>query len=220
MPANTQPKRKRAPEVMVFKDTTQAKSTASKHEYKSFMTSKISKLNNPPAPLTKKERKEEQQDKKNDKELQDLLEGKLMIEKLHESQLTGRERHKYNTQKLAKLGMKVKSKEKMPADMYFAVQRNRQAKADKHIKDAKDRGVLNASMKRELEIMYTGKASAPKDSRPRKDTDRGLRIGSGKFKDGVLHISKNHIDRVSGARAGKSKKGGNNPRSGPKKHHR
>ncbi|KAJ2554534.1 hypothetical protein EV175_002551 [Coemansia sp. RSA 1933] len=203
-PAKAQPTtKKRAPEVVIFNDTTRTKPTTSKHDYKSFMTSKISKLNNPSVPLSKEEQQEEQQDRKHDKELQALLEGRLMIEKLHESQLTGRERHKYNTQKLANLGMKVKSKEKMPADMFFAVQRNRQAKADKHIKDAKDRGVLNASMKRDLEIMYTGKASVPKDTRPRKDTDRGLRIGDGRFKDGVLHISKNHIDRVSGARAGK-----------------
>ncbi|KAJ1798462.1 hypothetical protein LPJ59_002489 [Coemansia sp. RSA 2399] len=222
MPAKTPTTRKRTPEVVVFNDTTRLKSTATKHEYKAFMATKISKLNNPPV-ITKEEQQEEQQDKKHDKELQALLEGRMMIEKLHESQLSGSERHKYNTQKLAKLGMKVKSKEKMPADMFFAVQRNRQAKADKHIKDAKDRGILNASMKRDIEIMYTGKEGASKKDarRPRKDTDRGLRIGVGKFKDGVLHVSKNHIDRVSGARAAKSKgAGGNNSRHHATRKHR
>ncbi|KAJ2523446.1 hypothetical protein H4217_000084 [Coemansia sp. RSA 1939] len=220
MPTNVRPTAKRAPEVVVFNDTTRAKPTSSKHEYKAFMATKISKLNSDTSATaprkTKEEEREEQEDRRHDREVEDLLtEGRLMIERLHESQLSGRERHKHNTQKLAKLGMKVRGKEKMPADMFFAVQKNRQARADKHIQDAKDRGILNASMKRELELLYTGKSSAEdkRDSRPRKDTDRGLRIGSGRFKDGVLHISKSHIDRVSGsgsaARVGKSKRSGN-----------
>ncbi|KAJ1988775.1 hypothetical protein GGI25_005135 [Coemansia spiralis] len=204
-------KPKRAPEVVVFNDAQRSASTASKHEYKSFMSSKISKLNTSQKPLTTQEQSEDRLDKKHDKEIQDLLEGRLLIEKLHESQLTGRERHKHNAKKLANLGMKVKSKEKMPADMFFAVQRSRQSKADKHIKDAKDRGILSKSMKRELEIVYTGKAAKPKDTRPRKDTDRGLRIGVGRYKDGVLHVSKSHIERVSGAshvgKGQKNKKG-------------
>ncbi|KAJ1954314.1 hypothetical protein GGI12_005817, partial [Dipsacomyces acuminosporus] len=163
------------------------------------MSSKISKINaKPPKPKTAKELKEEEEEKQNDKELKELLEGKLMIEKLHESQLTGQERHKYNTQKLAKLGMKVKHKEKFPANMYFAVERNRNERVKRDIKDAKDRGILNASMKREIEVLHKGKLSSD-DSNKKRKGDRGLKIGSGRYKDGVLHISKSHIDRVSGS---------------------
>ncbi|KAJ1948339.1 hypothetical protein FBU59_001643 [Linderina macrospora] len=121
-----------------------------------------------------------------------------MIEKLHESQLSGKDRLKHNTQKLAKLGMKVKTKEKMPANRWFMVERNRKERARKSIEDAKNRGILNASMKRELEVLHTGKAS--ESGRP-KNRDRGLKIGSGRFKDGVLHISQSHIDKINGGTA-------------------
>ncbi|KAI8324402.1 hypothetical protein GQ54DRAFT_327501 [Martensiomyces pterosporus] len=210
-------KPKRVPEVVVFDGGSSAanKPSTTKFEYKSFMSSKISKINaKPPKPKTQKELKEEEEDKRNDRELKELLEGKVMIERLHESQLTGQERHKYNTQKLAKLGMKVKTKEKMPANMYFAVQRNRDERAKKSIQDAKDRGILNASMKRELELLHTGKTSDDNSKRkPRGDRglkiggDRGLKIGSGRFKDGVLHISKSHIARVNGSSSGGEKVG-------------
>ncbi|KAJ2848969.1 hypothetical protein IWW36_002962 [Coemansia brasiliensis] len=194
---------KREPEVVVFDSAgLSAKTQNSKYEYKAFMSSKISKIAaKPPKPKSKEERKEDKADRQHDRELKDLLEGKIMIEKLHESQLSGKERHKYNTEKLKRLGMKIHKKEKMPANMYFASQRNREERAQKAIKDANDRGVLTASVKRELERAHLGKTSSEANKHKFKPKDRGPNSGPGRFKDGVLHISKGHIDRVGGSKS-------------------
>ncbi|KAJ1731118.1 hypothetical protein LPJ61_002688 [Coemansia biformis] len=215
-----------APEVIVFGQPAATKpsgstSSSSKFAYKSFMSSKISKIGaTPPKPKTEKERKEEEDDLRHDRELKELLEGKMMIEKLHEAQLTGKDRHKHNTEKLAKLGMKVKTKLKMPADMYFASQRNRTVKANKEIKDAKDRGILTAAMKRGIETVHLGKPVDTNKHRHR-HADKGPNAGPGKFKDGVLHISKSHINRVTSkpgatARVGKPGNKGNKGKKGNK----
>ncbi|PIA17168.1 hypothetical protein COEREDRAFT_86555 [Coemansia reversa NRRL 1564] len=211
---------KRKPEVVVFDQpsSTLQKQGSSKFAYKAFMSSKISKIDaKPPKPKTEEERKEDEQNKQHDIELKELLEGKVMIEKLHESQLSGKDRHKHNTEKLARLGMKVKSKGRIPTDIYFASQRNRGTRAKRAIQDAKDRGVLNDSMKRELELVHFGKTSDNK--RKSRSNDRGPNAGPGKFKDGVLHISKSHIDRINGSSKPSSRV--NKQRNGAKtkKHH-
>ncbi|KAJ2309270.1 hypothetical protein H4S01_002695, partial [Coemansia sp. RSA 2610] len=214
MPSDV-PRPKRTPEVVVFQQPGLApRPQNDKFEYKAFMSSKVTKIDaKRPKPKTKAEQKEEDENRQHDRQLKELLEGKLMIEKLHESQLTGKERHKHNTEKLKRLGMKVKTKEKMPADMYFAVQRNRAERTKKAVQDAQDRGVLTAAVKRELEATYMGKQMAGDSGKKRfKSDSRGLpNAGPGKFKDGVLHISKSHIDRVSGAkhsaRVGKQPRG-------------
>ncbi|KAJ2478171.1 hypothetical protein EV174_004397, partial [Coemansia sp. RSA 2320] len=146
------PRIKREPEVVVFEGGGLTSTLASKRPsdskfaYKSFMSAKVSKINaQAPAPKSEKERKEDEVDREHDRQLAELLEGRTMIEKLHESQLSGKERHKHNTQKLVKLGMKIKHKEKMPIDMYFNSERARAGRAAKAIKDVRDRGLLSAS---------------------------------------------------------------------------
>ncbi|KAJ2713807.1 hypothetical protein H4R19_002069 [Coemansia spiralis] len=203
-----------APQVIVFDEPKAAAPPkgSSKFAYNSFLSSKISKINRaPPKPKTDQERKEEEEDRRHDRELKELLEGKVMIEKLHESQLDGKARHKHNAAKLAELGMKVKTKLKMPANMYYASQRNRAEKAKKEIQDAKDRGVLNAAMKRDIESAHLGKAKPTRYKHKR--GDGGPNSGPGRFKDGVLHVSKSHIERVAAqgrqsARVGKHGKPG------------
>ncbi|KAJ2478843.1 hypothetical protein IWW47_006075 [Coemansia sp. RSA 2052] len=162
------------------------------------MSSKISKINaKPPPPKTLKEQKEDEEGRQNDRQLAELLEGRTMIDKLHESQLTGKERHKNNTQKLAKLGMKIKHKEKMPTDMFFNSERARAGRAAKAIQDVRERGLLSTTVKRDIEIQHMGKTSEKK--RERRPVDRGLMANTGRLKDGMLHISKKHIDRVNGS---------------------
>ncbi|KAJ2911196.1 hypothetical protein GGI21_000110 [Coemansia aciculifera] len=195
---------RREPEVVVFDGGALARNpTDTKFAYKSFMSSKISKINaKPPAPKSLKEQKEDEEGRDNDRQLAELLEGKTMIDKLHESQMTGKERHKHNTQKLAKLGMKVKHKEKMPTDMFYNSERARAGRAAKAIKDVRERGLLSATVKRDIELQHMGKTSEKK--RERRPVDRGLMANTGRMKDGMLHISKKHIERVNGAAAGGS----------------
>ncbi|KAJ2705986.1 hypothetical protein FB645_001963 [Coemansia sp. IMI 203386] len=210
-------KQKSVPEVVVFDGSMLSKKPAgTKADYKKFMSSKVSKINAKPVKKTKEEKKEDDESRQHDRELKELLEGRMMIEKLHESQLTGKDRHNYNTQKLAKLGMKVKTKANLPANQFFNAVRNKEKRTAVELQDAKDRGVLNAAMKRDIEMKHMGKSSDSGDRRKPKIRmgDRGLKIGSGRYKDGVLHISQSHIDRVSGAgktqaRIGKSKGKGN-----------
>ncbi|KAJ2463962.1 hypothetical protein EV174_006877, partial [Coemansia sp. RSA 2320] len=75
------------------------------------------------------------------------------------------------------------------------------------IKDVRDRGLLSASVKRDIERQHMGKTTDKK--RERRPADRGLMINTGRLKDGMLHISQRHIDRVNGAsgpaRVGKGK---------------
>ncbi|KAJ1644519.1 hypothetical protein J3B02_000231 [Coemansia erecta] len=213
-PAQRKPKT--APEVVVFDSSALSKKPAgTKADYKKFMSSKISKINAKPAKMSKEEKKEDDESREHDRELKELLEGKLMIEKLHESQLSGKDRHSHNTKKLVKLGMKIKSKANLPANQFFNTLKNQQKRTAQELQDAKDRGILNAAMKRDIEMRHMGKTSDSNDRRKPKIKmgDRGLRIGSGKYKDGVLHISQSHIDRVSGAgktqgRIGKGKSKG------------
>ncbi|KAJ2747284.1 hypothetical protein GGI20_000619 [Coemansia sp. BCRC 34301] len=193
---------RREPEVVVFDGSSLARNpTDSKLAYKSFMSSKISKINaKPRAPKSVQEQKEDEEGRQNDRQLAELLEGRTMIDKLHESQLTGRERHKNNTQKLAKLGMKIKHKEKMPTDMFFNSERARAGRAAKAIQDVRERGLLSATVKRDIEMQHMGKTSEKK--RERRPADRGLMANTGRLKDGILHISKRHIERVNGSAAG------------------
>ncbi|ORX66742.1 hypothetical protein DL89DRAFT_269778 [Linderina pennispora] len=196
------PKKKKAPEVVVFDASGLApKPAASKLEYKSFMSSKIAKLTASASaaanPKSTKELKQEAEDRANDRELKALLEGKVMIEQLHESQLSGKDRLKYNAQKLERLGMKKKTKEKMPANRWFMVDENRKMRAKKSIEDAKNRGILNHSMKRELEVLHTGRASEGKQRK----RERGPRLDGGRVRDGVLHVAQSQIDRINGGAA-------------------
>ncbi|KAJ2837079.1 hypothetical protein FBU31_001218 [Coemansia sp. 'formosensis'] len=195
---------KREPEVVVFDGGAVTRNpTDNKFAYKSFMSAKVSKINaKPPPPKNLKEQKEDEEGRQNDRQLAELLEGKTMIDKLHESQLTGKERHKSNTQKLAKLGMKIKHKEKMPTDMFFHSEKARAGRAAKAIQDVRDRGLLSATVKRDIEMLHMGKTTEKK--RERRPVDRGLMANTGRLKDGMLHISKKHIDRINGSGAGSS----------------
>ncbi|KAJ1824161.1 hypothetical protein GGH91_000753 [Coemansia sp. RSA 2671] len=211
---------KREPEVVVFDGGAVTRNpTDNKFAYKSFMSSKVSKINaKPPAPKSVKEQKEDEEGRHHDRQLAELLEGKTMIEKLHESQLTGKERHKNNTQKLVNLGMKIKRKEKMPTDMFYNSEKARAGRASKAIQDVRDRGLLSAQVKRDIELLHMGKTTEKK--RERRPIDRGLMANTGRMKDGMLHISKKHIDRVNGtaangsSRVSKSKGKGNNKGKG------
>ncbi|KAJ2756907.1 hypothetical protein GGI19_000495 [Coemansia pectinata] len=202
-PATTRTKRE--PEVVVFDggSTATRNPTDNKFAYKSFMSAKVSKINaKPPPPKSEKEQKEDEEGRQHDRQLAELLEGRSMIDKLHESQLSGKERHKNNTQKLAKLGMKIKHKEKMPTDMFFNSEKARAGRAAKALQDVTERGLLTATVKRDIEMLHMGKTSEKK--RERKPVDRGLMANTGRLKDGMLHISKKHIDRVNGTAAGGS----------------
>ncbi|KAJ2786040.1 hypothetical protein GGI15_001707 [Coemansia interrupta] len=224
-------RKKRTPEVVVFDGSSlSATSQRPKAEFKNFMSSKISKIDAKPSdqqPQSKADKKEDQESRQHDLELKELLEGRLMIEKLHESQLYGKDRHTHNTQKLAKLGMKVKTKDNLPVNQYISAQRNREKKAAGLLQDAKDRGILNTTLKREIEMKHLGKSGTgskggAKGRPAHRAGDRGPKIGSGKFKDGILHISRSHIDRVnnsgkSQSRVGKSKGKGKGKSKGGKR---
>ncbi|KAJ1719118.1 hypothetical protein LPJ53_006057 [Coemansia erecta] len=213
MPAEattTTTRKKRTPEVVVFDGSSlSATSQRPKFEFKNFMSSKISKIDAKPAEQqSKADKKEDEESRQHDRELKELLEGRVMIEKLHESQLYGKDRHAHNTQKLARLGMKVKTKDNLPVNQYISTQRNREKKAAGMLQDAKDRGILNATLKREIEMKHLKKPGSSSGGngggkggargRPaHRSGDRGPKIGTGKFKDGILHISKSHIDRVN-----------------------
>ncbi|EXX67708.1 hypothetical protein RirG_111960 [Rhizophagus irregularis DAOM 197198w] len=101
------------PEVVIFNDgllkKSLNKSGSSITEWKSFMSHKISKVNeNPQKSLSKNiVRSDEEINRKNDEELEELLKTTKLLEKYTTEQLSGKDRRKYVEQKVVELGAKV-----------------------------------------------------------------------------------------------------------------
>ncbi|CAG8772741.1 997_t:CDS:2, partial [Acaulospora morrowiae] len=115
------------PEIVVFDEASKKKQIkpTTVYEWKSFMSSKISKLKDKPAPKLQKndeEVEEEELNKKNDKELQELLETSKLLELYTADRLTGKERRKYNDKKIVELGAKSPKSIKIPTPISLGIQ--------------------------------------------------------------------------------------------------
>ncbi|KAI9183596.1 hypothetical protein H9P43_004514 [Blastocladiella emersonii ATCC 22665] len=231
--------RKPAPQVVVFEDPTKAKAGGNLYEFKKFMSSKVATVTKtapPPPPLTSEEAVEEAELNMQDRELDDLIKTSKLIEEFAADELVGRDRRKYQMYKLEELGMKGK-KAKMPEKERHQI-RTRDAtlerKALSRIEElgldtrAVKNGLTTAralarnvsdkkatSFDKVISFAEFGKKKAP-SNKPVKKRDRGIKGAAvGRFKDGMLTLSKRDIERVQSSSAstkakakGKGSKGG------------
>ncbi|KAI8058420.1 hypothetical protein BDF22DRAFT_38969 [Syncephalis plumigaleata] len=212
-------------EVMVFKDpTVQRTATSNRHDYKSFMSSKIEKINEEKTimkPKSKEEQQEEIEDRIHDKELDDLLQSSNLIERIATEKLEGKDRRKFLQGKMVELGAKpVHGKGRLPFNVHVGIQESRKKKVDQQLEEARNLGMYRNSLRRELEDRMGVKRK--KQDAVRKD--RGIKMATGKYKDGALHISTGELQRIardngasSGASSHRQKRGGGGGGGGGKR---
>ncbi|KAJ3371117.1 hypothetical protein GGF31_003540 [Allomyces arbusculus] len=215
--------RRSAPVVVEFDETALGggSTKASIHEYKKFMSSKVSKITAAPAPppaMSKKEKEKEAELEEQDRELNDLIRTAKLIEEYAAEELTGRDRRKYQMHKLAELGMKP-VKITMPTPQRLALaQRDKKLEA-KAMRRAKALGLDTGAVKSKLttaqELTRNTRDTTSSKSKvdqiisfsdfgkkkvavgpQRRAGDRGLKASIGKFKNGMLTISSTDIKRV------------------------
>ncbi|CAI2180667.1 16559_t:CDS:2 [Funneliformis geosporum] len=137
---NTTPKKE--PDIIVFNDSYLKKASKSGSniiEWKSFMSAKVSKMNEKSqiSSATKiiKELEEERINKQNDKELEELLKTTQLLEKYTAEYLTGKDRRKYNERKMFELGAKAKKGLKIPTPISLGIQSKRQEREKKELEE-------------------------------------------------------------------------------------
>ncbi|OLY82911.1 hypothetical protein AYI68_g2960 [Smittium mucronatum] len=157
-----------------------------KQEYKTFMSSKIENVVKPKHENAKKpESKEEDEDKKKDLELKELLSTSRIIEELSNSAVAGKDRLNYMNKKMIQLGLDKQKKIKIPRDQFYIAQGNRLKKADREITQNRDRGILTNSVKRQIEEKYSISELGKK-----KHKKAGVNLDKGRFRNGTLFVSK------------------------------
>ncbi|KAJ1671739.1 hypothetical protein EV182_007473, partial [Spiromyces aspiralis] len=122
-----------------------------------------------------------------------------LIENVSASQLTGKDRKKHNLERLTKLGLKAPKAEHAPRNIRYEKEKYRQSLAKKQLQDAKDRGVLTDTVKKEIQNGILGKKQ-PKQ----KQRVRGLKETIGRYRDGTLTISQKDIERITSKGGNKS----------------
>ncbi|CAB4484089.1 hypothetical protein RhiirA5_506044 [Rhizophagus irregularis] len=200
------------PEVVIFNDgllkKSLNKSGSSITEWKSFMSHKISKVNeNPQKSLSKNiVRSDEEINRKNDEELEELLKTTKLLEKYTTEQLSGKDRRKYVEQKVVELGAKPKKGVKIPTPISLEIQSKRQERERKELEEAKNLGLYHKSIK------HKWASSSSSLSKSQKVRDKGIGMGIGKIKNGMLVLSSKDIKHVqnsrNGSNSGKLKKHG------------
>ncbi|RIA96507.1 hypothetical protein C1645_754916 [Glomus cerebriforme] len=189
---------KKEPEVIVFNDRSFSKclnkSSSNVIEWKSFMSHKISKVNEKPQmSLSKNVTAEEEINKKNDKELEELLKTTKLLEKYTTEQLTGKDRRKYNEQKMFELGAKPKKGMKIPTPISLEIQSKRKEREQKNLEEAKNLGLYHQSIKHKW-------AASSSSSKSQQTRDKGIGMGIGKVKNGMLILSSKEIKHVQNNR--------------------
>ncbi|OUM70233.1 hypothetical protein PIROE2DRAFT_1644, partial [Piromyces sp. E2] len=99
------------PEVVVFNDTSvRGSGKNSKHDWKQFMSSKVSDINGKKKVVQQKRTQEEidqdKEDDMNDQELMNILEATKLVENYAAQELTGEDLRRYKKRKLVELGIK------------------------------------------------------------------------------------------------------------------
>ncbi|KAI6110465.1 hypothetical protein EDD17DRAFT_311308 [Pisolithus thermaeus] len=206
----------RAPDVTVFSDTAikHVKSNdTSKGSRKSFMSSKAVDIKRdilPPEGVPREHLEDERTNAQNDALLYRLLHTKLLSGSLNEElglshaqkekALSGRVLELSGQCKLGKGESIVREEEHNKASKRVrdGLLRKREERSQKRLEEAKNLGNYHPILKQ----MYAS-CSAKSSKRKR---ERGLRMGVGRFKGGVLKLSKEEISTIAGP-AGKRNRG-------------
>ncbi|KAF9325548.1 hypothetical protein BG006_010979 [Podila minutissima] len=161
--------------------------------FKKFMSSKISKLDEAPAPmenpLTAEEKAEELENKRNDTELHSLIKASRLLEQYNADQLDGAERRRHQRDQLVNLGIQKKEKIKVPFQISIGMMAKQRERDIKELEEAKNNGTYHKSIKHTF-------AAAGGKKKEKSRSDRGLKSSMGRFKNGTLILTEKEIKSV------------------------
>ncbi|RKO91951.1 hypothetical protein BDK51DRAFT_25749 [Blyttiomyces helicus] len=188
------------PKVVVFNDTSVRKEgRGSKIEWKSFMSSNINKISTVAATskgISKEDAAQDAEDDQHDRDLMDLLKATKLVEQFTASELTGKDRIKYQQQKLIELGGMPGKAAKAPLPIRLGMSKKGNERAVKRLQEAKDMGMYHSSLKTQILGDVAKKQAAQKAKRRKDGGGKGIDGGFGVFKDGTLHVAKRDIEAV------------------------
>lgn len=124
------------------------------------------------------------------------------IEQYLSEQLTGKERRKYNEKRIYELGAKKPKGIKIPTPIALGMQVKRQEREKKNLQEVKDLGLYHHSIKHN----WAGSTSSNKSKKTYRD--KGIKMGIGKVKGGILTLSSNDVKKIHNS--GRIKKRSNN----------
>ncbi|KAG0074742.1 hypothetical protein BGZ93_001516 [Podila epicladia] len=186
-------------EVVVFDASkvgskgTSSSAGGTEFNFKKFMSSKISKLDEAPAPmenpLTAEEKAEELENKRNDAELHSLIKASRLLEQYNADQLDGAERRRHQRDQLVNLGIQTKEKIKVPFQISIGMMAKQRERDIKELEEAKNNGTYHKSIKHTF-------AAAGGKKKEKSRSDRGLKSSMGRFKNGTLILTEKEIKSV------------------------
>ncbi|KAF9314123.1 hypothetical protein BG003_004497 [Podila horticola] len=187
-------------EVVVFdaskvggKGATSSSAGGTEFSFKKFMSSKISKLDEAPAPmenpLTAEEKAEELENKRNDAELHSLIKASRLLEQYNADQLDGADRRRHQRDQLVNLGIQKKEKIKVPFQISIGMMAKQRERDIKELEEAKNNGTYHKSIKHTF-------AAAGGKKKEKSRSDRGLKSSMGRFKNGTLILTEKEIKSV------------------------
>ncbi|KAJ3125414.1 hypothetical protein HK098_000302 [Nowakowskiella sp. JEL0407] len=205
---------KKEPEVVVFSEGPKVEDLMfSKREKRRFMSSKLKDMLDTKKPVSSKEKAQDDEDDKHDRELMDLLKVTKLVEQFTADDLTGNDRRNYMKRKVQELGGKAPKAPKASLSMAIGLRKAELERGKKRLQEAKDLGNYHSSLKHKFRDALSKQEkddSRKKFKRSQRDrvdlVDSG---GIGKFKGGVLRVSKKDIktmDTRASNRTGPSKK--------------
>ncbi|CAG8644110.1 11659_t:CDS:2, partial [Ambispora leptoticha] len=175
-------KKKIEPELIVFDDSNLKKNNdANIYEWKAFMMKS-----------TIKEKEEEELNKRHDAELEELLKTTKLLDLYTAEQLSGKELRKHKEKQMINLGAKPPKGDKVPTPIGLGILRKKRERETKELEEAKNLGLYHQSIKNNWA------ASAKKNNVNR---DRGIGVGIGKIRGGILTLSSQDIKRVQNSRS-------------------
>ncbi|KAG0307024.1 hypothetical protein BGZ98_001217 [Dissophora globulifera] len=161
--------------------------------FKKFMSSKISKLDEAPAPmenpLTAEEKAEELENKKNDVELHSLIKASRLLEQYNADQLDGADRRRHQRDQLVNLGIQKKEAIRVPLQIGLGMMAKKRERDLRELEEAKNNGTYHKSIKHTFAA-----AGGKKKEKPR--SERGLKTSMGRFKNGTLTLTEKEIKSV------------------------
>ncbi|KAI8388525.1 uncharacterized protein BYT42DRAFT_631526 [Radiomyces spectabilis] len=191
------------PKVVVFDGSSLKKRPEfeSRKEKKAFLSGKIlqtdSSSTEDQSKMSAKEVAEEEENKRNDQELKDLLATSKLLEEYQIEEMSGKERRKHMMNKLETLGAKPAANIRIPLAIHLGMEAKKKERLQQKMQEAKDTGLYDKSLKH----LYVKTKAKKRDRNP------GITNGIGRMKGATLQLSKEEITRV--ARQGtKSKSGG------------
>ncbi len=167
------------------------------------MSSKISKINmDHPAEIVPKIAQDKQDDE-HDQEIMDMFKTNQLVKQFTASNLTGREKLRYMKEQMESLRGKQKAvKTSLP--IHLGMKKKAQERVVKKVEHAKNVGIYTDKL--EQEFLHGEKALKNSLNKKKQKIDSGLVGSVGKYKKGVMVVSKKVIEAVENGKK-KSKKG-------------